>query len=122
MRELDFESVSALFFVGRNSLHIMINKSMIMSNMMMKCKNITCEYEWEPRKANPKCCPVCKQYLMTQSSPVITSGDVDMPAENWQGWTEEKDYIDYESGQTIYYRENRQTGKRKEIRRETYFE
>jgi ssDNA-binding Zn-finger/Zn-ribbon topoisomerase 1 len=23
-----------------------------------------CEYEWEPRKKNPKQCPVCKRYLV----------------------------------------------------------
>jgi len=32
----------------------------------MKPKTCTCPkcgYEWEPRKANPKSCPNCKQYL-----------------------------------------------------------
>jgi len=27
---------------------------------MNKCKR--CNYEWESRKKNPKCCPKCKSY------------------------------------------------------------
>ncbi len=36
--------------------------------MIMKCKNPKCEYEWESRKPNPKCCPMCKRYLVMQKS------------------------------------------------------
>lgn len=30
----------------------------------MKCPRPKCGYEWEPRKALPKACPMCKQYIV----------------------------------------------------------
>lgn len=47
---------------------------------------------------------------------------IEESVEDWIGWTEEKRYSDYETGQIIVYRENKQTGKQKEIRREASFE
>jgi len=32
----------------------------------MKCKCTKCGYEWEPRVADPKACPLCKQYRKKQ--------------------------------------------------------
>jgi len=29
----------------------------------MKCPNLKCNYEWEPRKKEPKECPNCKKRL-----------------------------------------------------------
>ena len=32
--------------------------------MEYKCKK--CGYKWESRKEKPKCCPLCKQYIITK--------------------------------------------------------
>lgn len=40
-------------------------------------------------------------------------------ADQWQGWTEERQALDEIAGETVTYRQHIKTGKRKEIRRES---
>jgi len=39
----------------------------------VKCTNPLCGYEWEPKVAHPKQCPVCKRYLDWVKRPVPRS-------------------------------------------------
>lgn len=41
------------------------------NNMRINMECSHCGYEWTPRKARPKCCPMCKRYLAALKAPKI---------------------------------------------------
>lgn len=45
-----------------------------------------------------------------------------VPIDKWLGWSEERETIDLDAGETVYYREHIKTRKREVLRREPYFD
>jgi predicted nucleic acid-binding Zn-ribbon protein len=106
-----------------------------------------CSHQWESRKiGKPQSCPKCKSYqwqtAKKSSQEIIDEVNSDLvnsaretmreidqtayrasneqeKAEDWDGWSEERQAPDYEAGETVTYRQHLRTGKKKEIRRES---
>ena len=100
-----------------------------------------CSHQWESRKiGKPVSCPACKTYrwpdpagktsqkasneqesaqIRQQIAEIDKLAAESAPAEDWTGWSDERQTEDTERGETITYRQHLKSGRRKEIGRES---